>query len=127
MKVQVSHRCSDFNSYRVARVKSLFNVESGCDVDVAADLPIEGLPWKIGVVVGPSGSGKTTLGKAIGALYSPRWPKNLPIIDAIDPMGAFDDVTGALSAVGLGTVPAWLRPFAVLSNEIGRASCRERV
>jgi len=116
MKVQVSHRCSDFNSYRAARVKSLFNVESGCDVDVAADLPIEGLPWKIGVVVGPSGSGKTTLGKAIGALYSPRWPKNLPIIDAIDPMGAFDDVTGALSAVGLGTVPAWLRPFAVLSN-----------
>lgn len=116
MKVQVSHRCSDFNSYRAARVKSLFNVESGCDVDVAADLPIEELSWKIGVVVGPSGSGKTTLGKAIGALYSPRWPKNLPIIDAIDPMGSFDDVTGALSAVGLGTVPAWLRPFAVLSN-----------
>lgn len=116
MKVQVSHRCSDFNSYRAARVKSLFNVESGCDVDIASDLPIEDLPWKIGVIVGPSGSGKTTLGKAIGALYNPRWPKNLPIIDAIDPMGSFDDVTGALSAVGLGSVPTWLRPFAVLSN-----------
>jgi ABC-type transport system involved in cytochrome c biogenesis ATPase subunit/GNAT superfamily N-acetyltransferase len=116
MKVQVYHRCSDFDSYRAARVKSLFNVEAGCDVDIAADLPIEDLPWKIGAIVGPSGSGKTTLGKAIGALYSPRWPKNLPIIDAINPMGSFDDVTGALSAVGLGTVPAWLRPFAVLSN-----------
>lgn len=116
MKVQVSHRCSDFDSYRATRVKSLFNVESGCDVNIAAELPIEDLPWKIGVIVGPSGSGKTTLGKAIGPLYSPRWPKNLPVIDAIDPMGSFDDVTGALSAVGLGTVPAWLRPFAVLSN-----------
>lgn len=116
MKVQVSHRCSDFDSYRAARVKSLFNVESGCDVDIAAELPIEDLPWNIGVIVGPSGSGKTTLGKAIGSLYAPRWPKNLPVIDAIDPMGSFDDVTGALSAVGLGTVPAWLRPFAVLSN-----------
>lgn len=116
MKVQVSHRCSDFDSYRAARVKSLFNVESGCDVDIAADLPIEDMQWKIGVIVGPSGSGKTTLGKAIGSLYTPRWPKNLPIIDAIDPMGSFDDVTGALSAVGLGTVPAWLRPFSVLSN-----------
>lgn len=116
MKIQVSHRCSDFDSYRAARVKSLFNVESGCDVDIAAELPIEDLPWKIGVIVGPSGSGKTTLGKAIGSLYAPRWPKNLPVIDAIDPMGSFDDVTGVLSAVGLGTVPAWLRPFAALSN-----------
>jgi ABC-type lipoprotein export system ATPase subunit len=116
MKIQVSHRCSDFDSYRAARVKSLFNVESGCDVDVAAELPIEHQPWKIGVIVGPSGSGKTTLGKAIGKLYSPHWPKNRPLIDAIDPSGSFDAVTGALSAVGLGAVPAWLRPFSVLSN-----------
>ncbi|UZE21868.1 hypothetical protein LOY67_17635 [Pseudomonas sp. B21-056] len=116
MKVQVSHRCSDFDSYRAARVKSLFNVASGCDVDIAAELPIEDQPWKIGVIVGPSGSGKTTLGKAIGKLYRPRWPKDQPLIDAIDPAGSFDVVTGALSAVGLGTVPAWLRPFSALSN-----------
>ena len=116
MKVQVSRRCSDFDSYRAARVKSLFNVETGCNVDIAAELPIEDQPWKIGVIVGPSGSGKTTLGKAIGKLYSPRWPKDRPLIDAIDPAGSFDAVAGALSAVGLGTVPAWLRPFSVLSN-----------
>lgn len=116
MKIQVSHRCSDFDSYRAARVKSLFNVASGCDVDIAAELPIEDQPWKIGVIVGPSGSGKTTLGKAIGKLYSPRWRKDQPLIDAIDPAGSFDAVTGALSAVGLGTVPAWLRPFSALSN-----------
>lgn len=116
MKVQVSHRCSDFDSYRAARVKSLFNVASGCDVNIAAELPIEDQPWKIGVIVGPSGSGKTTLGKAIGKLYNPRWPKDQPLIDAIDPAGSFDAVTGALSAVGLGTVPTWLRPFPALSN-----------
>jgi energy-coupling factor transporter ATP-binding protein EcfA2 len=29
---------------------------------------------------------------------------------------SFDDVTGALSSVGLGTVPSWLRPFHVLSG-----------
>jgi len=116
MKVRVSHRCSDFDSYRAARVKSLFNVESGCNVDISADLPIEDSPWKIGVIVGPSGSGKTTLGKALGRLHAPRWPKDAPVIDAIDPMGSFDEVAGALSAVGLGTVPAWLRPFSALSN-----------
>lgn len=27
MKIEVQHHCSDFNSYRAARVKSLFNAE----------------------------------------------------------------------------------------------------
>lgn len=116
MKIEIAHRCSDFNSYRAARVKSLFNVDQGCDVRIAADLPLEERPWKIGVVVGPSGSGKTSIGRAIGPIYEPVWPQNRPIIDAITPGGSFDDVAGALSAVGLGTVPAWLRPHKVLSN-----------
>lgn len=116
MKLSISHRCPDFDSYRSERLKSLFNVESGCGVDIQADLPIEGFPWQVGIIVGPSGTGKTSLGKAIGKIYSPRWPKDRPIVDAIDPTGSFDAVTGALSAVGLGTVPAWLRPFSALSN-----------
>ena len=48
-------------------------------------------------------------------LYS-GWPADRPIIDAIAPSGEFNQVTGALAAVGLGDVPAWLRPFRVLSN-----------
>lgn len=120
MKVEVHHRCSDYRSYRAARVKSLFNVERGCDFDLDAQLPIEaGAPWQIGVVVGPSGSGKTSVAQALWPdvpFYRPRWPADRPIIDAIAPRGRFDDVTAALSAVGLGSVPAWLRPFRVLSN-----------
>lgn len=116
MRLTIRHRCPDFHSYRATRLKSLFNVESGCDVDIHADLPLEEFPWQIGVIVGPSGSGKTTLGKALGKIYKPRWPNSQPVVDAIDPSGSFDAVTGALSAVGLGTVPAWLRPFSVLSN-----------
>lgn len=27
MKIEIKHRCDDFNSYRAARVKSLFNAE----------------------------------------------------------------------------------------------------
>jgi GNAT superfamily N-acetyltransferase len=37
-------------------------------------------------------------------------------VDCIAPEGDFNAVAGALSAVGLGDVPAWLRPFHVLSN-----------
>lgn len=119
MKIEVHNRCSDFNSYRAARVKSLFNAESGCDFDLAAELPIDDRDWKIGVIVGPSGSGKTSMGRRIfgqDVIYNPTWPSDKPIIDAIAPDGDFNAVTGALAAVGLGDVPAWLRPYSVLSN-----------
>ena len=44
------------------------------------------------------------------------WNPNLPIIEDIAPDKSMNEVTSALSAVGLGDVPAWLRPFKVLSN-----------
>ncbi len=121
MRIDVKHRCSDFDSYRAARVKSLFNAESGCNWERTVELPIEGMDWKIGLVVGASGSGKTSIGSryfpdtGIYDLYA-GWPTDRPIIDAISPDGMFDDITSSLVAVGLGDVPAWLRPFNVLSN-----------
>lgn len=120
MRIQVRNRCSDFASYRAARVKGLFNVETGADFSLDADLPVEDAEWRIGLVVGPSGSGKTSIGRQLwggGYLHKPGqgWPDDAPIIDAISPGGDFNAVTGALSAVGLGSVPSWLRPFGVLS------------
>ena len=119
MKITVKHQCSDFNSYRAARVKSLFNVETGANFSLEADIDLESAPWQIGVIVGPSGSGKTSMGRQLWgkqALYAPEWPTNAPVIDAIAPEGSFDEVTTALSSVGLGSVPTWLRPYGVLSN-----------
>ena len=120
MRIEVRNRCSDFASYRAARVKSLFNAESGANFSLDAELDIDDDGWSIGVVVGPSGSGKTSIGEHIFEgleVYDwPAWPADAPIVDAIAPGGDFDAVTGALAAVGLGDVPAWLRPFHVLSN-----------
>ena len=120
MKIQVRNTCGDFNSYRAARVKSLFNCDSGADFALDAELPDDD-DWKIGVVVGPSGSGKTSIGRemwpGVGIYDGDQgWAADKPIVDCIAPGGAFDDVTGALSAVGLGSVPAWLRPYHALSN-----------
>lgn len=119
MKIEVHHRCAEARSYRAARVKSLFNVESGATFDLSAELPIDALDWKLGLVIGPSGSGKSSIGRRIfgePAFYRPSWPERTPIIDAIAPRATFDDVTAALSAVGLGSVPSWLRPYPVLST-----------
>lgn len=120
MKIEINQYCSDFSSYRAARLKSLFNVESGCNFNLVADLPIDGDGWCLGLVVGPSGSGKTSIGRKIfgeQCFFDPDdWPADKPIIDAIAPESDFDAATTALSGVGLGDVPAWLRPFTVLSN-----------
>jgi len=120
MKIAIHHRCSDFHSYRAARVKSLFNVESGSDFRLDVALPIEGSAWQIGLIVGRSGSGKSSIGRRIwgnSAFYAPEgWPSDRPIIDAISPGARFATVSSALSAVGLGTVTAWLRPYRVLST-----------
>lgn len=120
MKLEVHNRVSDFNSYRAARVKSLFNAESGCNFDLTVDADLSG-DWQIGVVVGPSGSGKTSIGKVIFGDnlihdYTKGWAADKPIVDCITPEGDFNEVTGSLASVGLGSVPSWLRPFHVLSN-----------
>lgn len=114
MKITINNRCRNAKSYRSERIKSLFNCEDGHCFKAEFDLPVEKLPWKIGVIVGPSGSGKTSVGRKLGPIWEPAWPEGKPIIDGF--ASSFDQATAALSAVGLGSVPAWLRPYAVLSN-----------
>lgn len=119
-KIEVHNRVSDFDSYRAARVKSLFNAENGCNFDLEIEADLSG-DWSIGVVVGPSGSGKTSIGRVVFGDdlihdYTKGWAPDRPIVDEIAPDGDFNEVTGALASVGLGNVPAWLRPFRVLSN-----------
>ena len=88
MKIEVHNRVSDFNFYRAARVKSLFNAENGCNFDLVIDNVDLSGDWNIGVVVGPSGSGKTSIGKQIFGSnkiydYTQGWNPDKPIIDDI--------------------------------------------
>ena len=119
MRAQIRLSCPESESYRAARAKSLFNVDDAARFELDAELPDPAGDWQIGVIVGPSGSGKSSLGNAYWrranrARFS--WPADAPVIDAIGPGKPFDDVVRALTSVGLGSVPAWLRPFRVLST-----------
>lgn len=121
MKIEVRNKTVSYDTYRAARVKSLFNPERGDTFNLDVELPIENMEWQIGLIVGPSGSGKTSIGKSLFGggkivdLYG-NWPNDMPIIEAISPESEFNEVTGALANVGLGDVPSWLRPFHALSN-----------
>jgi ABC-type lipoprotein export system ATPase subunit len=81
------------------------------------EAPLEQRPWKIGLIFGPSGSGKTTIArKLFGAERRPEWKPGTAMVDCFPAGMAINDIVAACSAVGLNTIPAWLRPYDVLSN-----------
>lgn len=121
MLVAIDQSVSVEASYDVQRARSLYNVTDGQDTRFRLDveIPLEPEPaWKIGVVVGPSGSGKTSIGRALTERAGWEEHRGIwndrPILEAIG--APFEKATGTLSAVGLGSVPSWLRPYHVLSN-----------
>ena len=82
------------------------------------ELPIDADDWNVGLIVGPSGSGKTQIGRNVFAdsfHQEMQWGKQ-SVIDDFRTSLSMEDVSSACQAVGFNTIPAWLRPFSVLSN-----------
>jgi GNAT superfamily N-acetyltransferase len=68
--------------------------------------------WQIGAIVGASGTGKSTLLREFGSPDLPAWG-----VGAIaDHFTDAHDAAGRLYAVGLSSVPTWVKPYAVLST-----------
>ena len=95
------------------------------DSDILHGLSLHVDPGELVAVIGPNGAGKSTLLKTLAGLLPPRGGR-------VVLRGA--DVTGAgtqrIVASGLCYVPQEANVFPSLSvweNQIGRASCRERV
>jgi len=83
--------------------------------------------WNIGVIYGGSGTGKTTLLKEFGSLSIDEFDEHKPLISNFDWLEP-KEATFLLSAMGLASVPTWLRPYALLSNgEQYRASLAYKV
>jgi len=82
------------------------------------NVPIEDFDWKVGLIVGPSGCGKTTLAKHMfkDAVDSPLNWGEASVVDDFSSDYDMKSISAACNAVGFNTIPAWLRPFHVLSN-----------
>ncbi len=85
------------------------------EIENNIDLPPK-YNWNIGVIFGGSGSGKTTLLKSLGELpQEPPFSHTKSLISNFDWLSP-SEASSLLTAIGLASVPTWLRPYAVLSN-----------
>ncbi len=107
-------------SSRARQLEGMFDVPAREKLEQhwSVKIPIEGLDWRVGLIVGPSGSGKSQIarrmyGKDFDAPLS--WPKG-PVIDAFDKRLSMETIAAACGAVGFNTIPSWMKPYAVLSN-----------
>ena len=81
------------------------------------DAPFESKSWNVGLIVGPSGAGKSTIIKQLGVtLKEFKWDPEKAVIEQFPPNQTIEDVSKACAAVGFNTIPAWMRPYHILSN-----------
>jgi len=106
------------NSVRAAQVSSMFDVppQKKQRQEWHGELPLETRDWNVGLIVGPSGCGKSTILRYLfGETPALEW-RGASVIDDFAKHHSVQDIAAICQSVGFNTIPAWLRPFAVLSN-----------
>ena len=107
-------------SIRARQICGLFDVPptEKCTLSWKVDVPIEDREWNVGLIMGPSGSGKSTIAKYLWPeqmAHTLEW-KEKSVIDDFDAELNVEAISKTCGAVGFNTIPAWLRPYHVLSN-----------
>lgn len=86
--------------------------DGGIETDIA--VPTFPSEFEIGLIVGSSGSGKSTiLRKCFGEEEDFVWDDRKCIASHFD---SYEDASEKLGAVGLNSIPSWLKPYSVLST-----------
>ncbi len=118
---------STFNIVRKTDISNSFRVKSTIDRFTMSEDKLfnqfEGelnlnFDWNVGVIVGASGTGKTTIARELfknnfieGFEYSAA-----SILDDMPEYVSLGQIHQALTSVGFGSPPDWVKPYHVLSN-----------
>lgn len=118
MKIDIHIETATSTTARAKQVAAMFDcpVEDKCSLSWQIDFPYDEQPWNVGLVVGPSGSGKSTVLKHVwGEPPVFSWT-GASVVDDFPATKSMEEISAACGAVGFNTIPAWMRPFKVLSN-----------
>lgn len=97
-----------------ARLSQSFDYEfTGTSAFTTPQMPDIPQHFGIGLIVGPSGSGKSTLLRQFGTQADITWNSDKAICSHF--VNA-EEAQAKLAAVGLNSIPAWMRPYQVLST-----------
>jgi ABC-type ATPase with predicted acetyltransferase domain len=117
--VSVSLSSSVPRTFRVAQIAGMFGLAPQApSLSLAAEVPGADEAWTIGAIVGPSGSGKTSLARVAfphAVASEASWPRDQALVDGLGER-PIQELARVLTAVGLGSVPTWLKPYHVLST-----------
>jgi GNAT superfamily N-acetyltransferase len=103
---------------RVQQLSAMFDcpAQEKCRIGFKGELPIESFDWNVGLIVGPSGCGKSSiLNRVFGRPSEFMWGAK-SVIDDFPKGTSISQIAEICQSVGFNTIPAWMRPFAVLSN-----------
>lgn len=120
MKIDIAVETKLSDSSRIQQLSAMFDVPPAkkSRIEWRGDLPIEAEPWNVGLIVGTSGSGKSTIARNLfGDHYDMplEWGAG-SVIDDFPKSISISDISDVCQAVGFNTIPAWMRPYGVLSN-----------
>ncbi len=116
--IDVKVRTDVSRSARARQLEGMFDVPGAPHQELSwqFDAPFEDKPWGVGLIVGPSGAGKSTIARHLfGDESRPEWVGK-SVVDDFPRSMKMNDVAAICQAVGFNTIPAWLRPYQVLST-----------
>lgn len=104
---------------RARQLEGMFDVPRGevTSREWHGEIDLEAKSWNVGLIVGPSGAGKSLCAHQLFGDFdlSIAWGKS-SIIDDFPQEMSIRDIIDACQSVGFNTIPAWMRPYHVLSN-----------
>lgn len=102
---------------RARQLEAMFDVPPAelSKLEWQGDVPLDDRQWSVGLIVGPSGCGKSTILRDLfGEPATLQWGAASVIEDFSRDL-TMKEIADVCQAVGFNTIPAWLRPYGVLS------------
>lgn len=123
MKIETIRKTRVSSSPRARQLEAMFDVPYAETQTIkwTGEVPIEQRDWNIGLIVGPSGCGKSTVAREmfgephVGGKRQFTWQGD-SVIDDFPKDKTMEQIAEVCQAVGFNTIPAWLRPYEVLST-----------